>query len=49
MAAELAACFPHGTLDVQPAAGHFPWLDDPAWFAARVERFLADGGMRTKP
>ncbi|MFB0631497.1 alpha/beta fold hydrolase [Streptomyces sp. AB3(2024)] len=44
LAARLAALFPHGAVDVQPGAGHFPWLDDPARFAERVERFLATGG-----
>ncbi|MEU3774182.1 alpha/beta hydrolase [Streptomyces sp. NPDC032472] len=41
LAGEIAACFPRGTLAVQPDAGHYPWLDDPAWFSARVETFLA--------
>ncbi|QES51604.1 alpha/beta hydrolase [Streptomyces venezuelae] len=41
LADRLAALFPNGTRDTQPGAGHFPWLDDPEWFAARVERFLA--------
>jgi pimeloyl-ACP methyl ester carboxylesterase len=31
-AAEYAALFKDATLTVQPGAGHFPWLDDPAWF-----------------
>ncbi|MFG2990403.1 alpha/beta fold hydrolase [Streptomyces sp. NPDC048257] len=43
LAARLATLFPRGSVDVQPRAGHFPWLDDAAWFAARVERFLAAG------
>ncbi|MFE9927861.1 alpha/beta fold hydrolase [Streptomyces sp. NPDC005533] len=43
LAARLAALFPAGSLDVQAGAGHFPWLDDAAWFAARVERFLSAG------
>ncbi|MFD9411415.1 alpha/beta fold hydrolase [Streptomyces sp. NPDC059989] len=43
LAAELATLFPRGAVDVQPQACHFPWLDDPAWFAERVERFLASG------
>lgn len=43
LAARLAALFPRGSVDVQPRAGHFPWLDDAAWFAARVERFLVAG------
>ncbi|MFJ7203510.1 alpha/beta fold hydrolase [Streptomyces sp. NPDC098789] len=45
-AARIAALFPHGVRDVQPGAGHFPWMDDAPWFAARVERFLA--GARTR-
>ena len=28
-AAEYAGLFEHAELAVQPAAGHFPWLDDP--------------------
>ncbi|MFJ4315176.1 alpha/beta fold hydrolase [Streptomyces lavendulae] len=43
LAARLAALYPHGALDVQPGGGHYPWLDDPARFAGRVERFLATG------
>jgi pimeloyl-ACP methyl ester carboxylesterase len=39
-AMELAALFPHGTWDVQPDAGHFPWLDDPRWFTDRIGRFI---------
>jgi pimeloyl-ACP methyl ester carboxylesterase len=38
--AELAALFPRGQLVVQPGAGHFPWLDDPAWFVGQSPRFL---------
>ncbi|MEV7612729.1 alpha/beta hydrolase [Streptomyces sp. NPDC089799] len=44
LAAEIAAVFPRGAVAVQPGAAHFPFLDDPAWFAARAERFLATGG-----
>ncbi|MFJ8207961.1 alpha/beta fold hydrolase [Streptomyces sp. NPDC096033] len=43
LAAELARLFPAGVLDVQPAAAHFPWLDDAPRFASRVEHFLATG------
>lgn len=25
---------------VQPEAGHYPWIDDPAAFAAALEAFL---------
>ncbi|GAA4245126.1 alpha/beta fold hydrolase [Dactylosporangium darangshiense] len=35
-AAEYAALFPDAELSVQPAAGHFPWLDDPAAFLDHV-------------
>ncbi|MEV7590891.1 alpha/beta hydrolase [Streptomyces sp. NPDC089922] len=43
LAARIADAFPAGRLDVQRAAAHFPWLDDAAGFAERVERFLATG------
>ncbi|AWZ04975.1 MULTISPECIES: hypothetical protein [unclassified Streptomyces] len=43
LTARLAELFAHGLVDVQPDGGHFPWLDDAARFAARVERFLATG------
>ncbi|MFG2874381.1 alpha/beta fold hydrolase [Streptomyces sp. NPDC048337] len=39
-AARLAALFPRGASDVLPGGGHFPWLDAPARFAARVDHFL---------
>ncbi|MGW3496498.1 alpha/beta fold hydrolase [Streptomyces sp. NPDC001020] len=32
---------PHAEFAVQPGAGHYPWLDDPDWFTARVGDFLA--------
>ncbi|MFD9305048.1 alpha/beta fold hydrolase [Streptomyces sp. NPDC060048] len=43
LAARLAELFARGVVDVQSGGGHFPWLDDEAWFTARVERFLATG------
>ncbi|MCY0935621.1 alpha/beta fold hydrolase [Streptomyces sp. H34-S4] len=43
LAARLAELFAHGVADVQRGAGHFPWLDEAPWFAARVERFLRTG------
>lgn len=43
LAARLAELFVRGVVDVQRAGGHFPWLDDAPWFAARVERFLSTG------
>lgn len=32
----LAAIFPNARVVVQPGAGHFPWLDDPAFFVSAV-------------
>ena len=40
VAAEAAGLFPGWELTVQPGAGHYPWLDDPAWFTARLLAFL---------
>ncbi|WP_055696425.1 MULTISPECIES: alpha/beta fold hydrolase [Streptomyces] len=40
-AEEFAGLFPRGVRQVQPRGGHFPWLDDPEWFARRVAGFLA--------
>jgi proline iminopeptidase len=40
IASELAALFPGATLAVQPGAGHYPWIDDPAWFTSAVAAFL---------
>ena len=39
-AAGYARLFPRAELAVQPGAGHFPWLDDPAWFVQTLARFL---------
>ncbi|MFF3203670.1 alpha/beta fold hydrolase [Streptomyces sp. NPDC002962] len=36
----LADALPHAEFAVQPGAGHYPWLDDPHWFAGRVGAFL---------
>ena len=41
LAAEAVGLFPGWELTVQPDAGHYPWLDDPAWFTARLLAFLA--------
>jgi proline iminopeptidase len=38
--AEYAALFANSRLVVQPGAGHFPWLDDPAQFGSVVTEFL---------
>ena len=40
LAAEAVRLFPGWELTVQPDAGHYPWLDDPAWFTARLLAFL---------
>ncbi len=40
-AAEYADLFPNAELVVQPAAGHFPWLDDARSFAGTVTGWLA--------
>ncbi|MFF0433994.1 alpha/beta fold hydrolase [Streptomyces sp. NPDC004327] len=45
-AGEIAACFPHGEVVVQPAAGHFPWVDDAGDFVRPLAAFL-DPGVRT--
>jgi proline iminopeptidase len=38
--AEFAALFPDCELVIQPGAGHYPWLDDPAFFTAAIASFL---------
>ncbi|MDG4863072.1 alpha/beta hydrolase [Streptomyces sp. T-3] len=42
VAAAIAELLPGAELRVQPGAGHFPWLDDPAWFRRTVADFLAE-------
>jgi len=37
---EAAKSFRAGQVAVQPGAGHFPWLDDPARFSAALSDFL---------
>lgn len=41
--AEYAGLFPAARFVIQPAAGHFPWLDDAGSFRATVSSFLAAG------
>ncbi|GLY83958.1 alpha/beta fold hydrolase [Actinoallomurus iriomotensis] len=41
VAAAVAKLLPDAELVVQPGAGHYPWLDDPAVFTRSVETFLA--------
>ncbi len=37
----VAGSFPRSEVVVQPGAGHYPWLDDPAFFRDAVGEFLA--------
>jgi pimeloyl-ACP methyl ester carboxylesterase len=39
-AAEYAGLFPQAEMAVQPGGGHFPWLDNPDWFARTLAGFL---------
>ena len=39
-AAEYAGLFGRAELAVQPGGGHYPWLDDPQWFARTLTEFL---------
>ena len=41
IAAAGAGWFAHARVTVQPGAGHFPWLDDPAFFTAALTSFLS--------
>jgi pimeloyl-ACP methyl ester carboxylesterase len=47
IAHELAALFRHAEVITQPAAGHYPWLDDPQVFTDTVSAFL--DRHRSKP
>jgi pimeloyl-ACP methyl ester carboxylesterase len=40
LAAEMAGLFNGWDVAVQPDAGHYPWLDDPAWFTTKLLAFL---------
>ncbi|MFE6336445.1 alpha/beta fold hydrolase [Streptomyces sp. NPDC057798] len=46
LAHRTADVFPHAEVAVQPGAGHFPWLDDPEWFAQCVGGFLDGAAPR---
>jgi pimeloyl-ACP methyl ester carboxylesterase len=48
LARAAAEAFPNAEFTVQPGAGHYPWVDDGEWFAARVAAFL-DGGAASLP
>ncbi|AWW41127.1 alpha/beta fold hydrolase [Streptomyces cadmiisoli] len=41
LARRAAAVFGRAEVVVQPGAGHYPWLDDPEWFARRTAAFFA--------
>ncbi|WEO99195.1 alpha/beta hydrolase [Streptomyces sp. FXJ1.172] len=49
LARRAAAAFPEAEFGVQPGAGHFPWLDDPEWFAGRVLGFLTGSAGAAPP
>ncbi|MXM65984.1 alpha/beta fold hydrolase [Streptomyces sp. HUCO-GS316] len=40
LARHAADVFPQAEFAVQPGAGHYPWLDDPEWFAGRTAAFF---------
>jgi proline iminopeptidase len=44
LATQLAELFMEDCVQlvVQPGAGHYPWLDDAAWFGGVVSRWLAE-------
>jgi pimeloyl-ACP methyl ester carboxylesterase len=42
-ARDVAGCFPAAQTVVVPAAGHFPWVDEPSFFADVVRTFLRLG------
>jgi pimeloyl-ACP methyl ester carboxylesterase len=39
-ASRAARLFPHCEVVVQPGAGHYPWIDNRAWFTAALDAFL---------
>lgn len=46
MVHEAAPLFDDATVVVQPEAAHFPWVDDPAAFAAAIGSFLSRSPAR---
>jgi pimeloyl-ACP methyl ester carboxylesterase len=40
MVAQAGPLFNDATVTVQSGAGHYPWVDDPAAFAAAISSFL---------
>jgi pimeloyl-ACP methyl ester carboxylesterase len=49
LARRTAAVFPNAVCDVQPGAGHYPWLDDPERFVRRIAAFLDTGAEVSRP
>jgi pimeloyl-ACP methyl ester carboxylesterase len=45
---QAAALFPGASVTVQPGAGHFPWVDDPAEFATAVGSFLGESRLSVR-
>ncbi|HEX6451201.1 MAG TPA: alpha/beta hydrolase [Trebonia sp.] len=45
---QAAALFPDASVTVQPGAGHFPWVDDPAAFATTVGWFLGESRLSVR-
>lgn len=48
-AAAGARSFPDATVTVQPAAAHFPWLDDPDFFTTAITSFLSEAAASSAP
>ncbi|MGR6974533.1 alpha/beta fold hydrolase [Streptomyces cynarae] len=42
LARRVTEFFQWAEFTVQPGAGHYPWLDDPEHFAARMDAFFAN-------
>ncbi|MGW0287770.1 alpha/beta fold hydrolase [Streptomyces sp. NPDC003236] len=48
LARRVAAALPDAEVSVQPAAGHYPWLDGPAHFVRSVLGFLGEDGVPSR-
>jgi proline iminopeptidase len=48
LAGEAAALFPAGEVIVQPGAGHFPWIDDPAWFTSAISGYASSASLAAR-
>jgi pimeloyl-ACP methyl ester carboxylesterase len=47
--ARAAGLFPRWELTVQPGAGHYPWVDDPARLSGALGAFLSGASPGTRP